>query len=217
MPRFRLAQLLWVLLLVCGFMMVGHDRAEAEEALASWYGPGFDGLPTASGEAYDADGLSAAHKTLPMGTDLIVGYGGNSVPVTVNDRGPFTGERELDLSQAAAQELGLIGPGVDWVNVECADGGIYPNCSAANAPIPPVSAPVQGEPVLQNPAVTPDSSGVQDIPVIQDEASNGMHVVQPGETLTGIAAGLGTSPEQLMADNGIADPDFIYGGQPLLY
>lgn len=217
MPRFRFAQILWVMLLVCGFMLVGNDQAEAEEALASWYGPGFDGLPTATGEAFDAGGLTAAHKTLPMGTDLIVGYGGKFVPVTVNDRGPFTGERELDLSQGAAQELGLIGAGVDWVNVECANGGIYPNCSATNVPVPPISAPIQGEPILQYSAGTPDASGVPGIPGIQDEASTGTYVVQPGETLTGIADELGISMDQLMVDNGISDPNFIYGGQPLLY
>ena len=210
MPRFRLAQLFWVLLLVCGFMVIGNDRAEAEEALASWYGPGFDGLPTATGAAFDADGLSTAHKTLPMGTDLIVSYGGKSIPVTVNDRGPYTGDRELDLSQGAAQELGLIGPGVDWVQVECADGGIYPNCSAANIPVPAINTPVQDVPVLQNPTLTKGApvvnAPVHGAPVIQDGASDEMYVVQPGETLTGIAAELGTSMEQLTTHNNTTDP-----------
>lgn len=221
MPRFRLSQLFWVLLLVCSFMVVGNDRAEAEETLASWYGPGFDGLPTATGEAFNADGLSTAHKTLPMGTELMVSYGGKSVPVTVNDRGPYTGDRELDLSQGAAQELGLIGPGVDWVQVECANGGIYPNCSAAVAPAPVIDVPVQDVPVLQNPPPTQSApvidAPVQDTPVIQDGVSDQMYVVQSGEALTGIAAELGTSMEQLMAHNNITDPNFISTGQALLY
>jgi rare lipoprotein A len=70
LPRYRFAQLLWVVLLICGLFVVGSDRAEAEEALASWYGPGFDGKTMANGETFDADGLSTAHPTLPMGTEL---------------------------------------------------------------------------------------------------------------------------------------------------
>lgn len=227
MLRFRLAQLFWVLLLVCSFMVVGNDRAEAEEALASWYGPGFDGLPTATGAAYDAGGLSTAHQTLPMGTELMVSYGGKSVPVTVSDRGPYTEDRELDLSQGAAQALGLIGPGVDWVQVECANGGIYPNCSAAITPTPAIDAPVQYAPVLQNPPLTQGAPVVdapvqdppltQGAPVLQDGASDGMYLVQPGETSSGIAAELGTSMEQLTAYNNITDPNFISTGQALLY
>ena len=235
MPRFRLAQLLWVLLLVCGFMMVGNDRAEAEEALASWYGPGFDGQQTANGQTFDAGGLTTANRTLPMGTELIVSYGGKSVPVTVNDRGPYTGNRELDLSQGAAQALGLIGAGVDRVDVECANGGIYPNCSATNTPLQNSPPLVQDAPAVQDAPVTQEAPAVQDIPVtqevpvvqnapvtqyapiVQDYAGGGVHVVQPGETLSGIAAALGTSIDQLVADNGITNPNLIYSGQTLLY
>ena len=272
--RFRFARLLWVTLFVCGFMVFGSNQAEAEEALASWYGPGFDGLPTASGEMFDADGLSTAHQTLPMGTDLIVGYKGKTVPVTVNDRGPYLGERELDLSQGAARELGLIQPGVDWVQVECADGGIYPDCSAVGPPSAPVAPAIQdastapitpmtpGTPIVQDetaaiqdapttpitsaapgapivydetpaapgaPIVQDETAAIQDAPtapitsaaqgapVVQDETSSGIRTVLPGETLTGIAAGLGTSLEDLMAQNGITNPDLILSGQSLLY
>ncbi len=211
MVRFRFARLLWVVLLVCGFIVFGSGQAEAEEALASWYGPGFDGLPTASGEMFDADGLSTAHQTLPMGTDLIVGYKGKTVPVTVNDRGPYLGERELDLSQGAARELGLIQPGVDWVQVECADGGIYPDCSAVGQPTPPVA------PVIQDASTAPITPTTPGAPVVQNETSSGIHTVLPGETLTEIAAGLGTSLENLMAQNGITNPNLILSGQPLLY
>jgi len=115
--RFRFTQLPWAVLLICGLLVLGAAPAKAEEALASWYGPGYYGLPTASGELYDAYGYSAAHETLPLGTELEVSYGGNSVLVTVNDRGDFAGARELDLSQGAAQELGLTQTGVDYVEV----------------------------------------------------------------------------------------------------
>jgi rare lipoprotein A len=225
--RFRFARVLWVVLLVCGFMVFGSGQAEAEEALASWYGPGFDGLPTASGEMFDADGLSTAHQTLPMGTELIVGYGGKTVPVTVNDRGPYLGERELDLSQGAAQELGLIQPGVDWVQVECANGGIYPDCLAADPTALPVAPAVQDAsttpttspvvPPVQDASAPADTPAAPGAPIVQDETSSDVHTALPGETSTGIATGLGTSPEEQMAQNGITNPNLIPSVQPLIY
>ena len=84
--------------------------------LASWYGPGFNGNLTANGEVYNMYGHTAAHKTLPFGTKLRVCYQG-CVDVRINDRGPFIGGRELDLSQGAAYAIGLDGPGVDYVQV----------------------------------------------------------------------------------------------------
>jgi rare lipoprotein A len=123
LPESRFVQLSWAVFLACGLLVFGAGRAGAEEALASWYGPGYHGLPTASGEPYDASEYTVAHKTLPLGTELEVSYGGNSVLVTVNDRGPLPGERDLDLSQAAAEELGLTGLGVDYVQVDYPSGG----------------------------------------------------------------------------------------------
>ena len=83
--------------------------------LTSWYGPGFHGRLTANGEVYDQMGLTAAHKTLPFGTRLRVCYQG-CVNVRINDRGPFIGARELDLSRGAAEAIGLTHPGVDYVS-----------------------------------------------------------------------------------------------------
>lgn len=84
--------------------------------LASWYGPGFHGRITANGEVYDQNGLTAAHKTLPFGTRLNVCYQG-CVTVKINDRGPFIGARELDLSKGAAKAIGLIHNGVATVSI----------------------------------------------------------------------------------------------------
>lgn len=84
--------------------------------LSSWYGPGFHGKLTANGEVYNQYLLSAAHKTLPFGTRLRVCYEG-CVNVRINDRGPFVGARELDLSYGAAQVIGLFGPGVAPVKI----------------------------------------------------------------------------------------------------
>ena len=88
----------------------------AGSMLSSWYGPGFHGRLTANGERYDMHGLTAAHKTLPFGTKLEVCYQGCTT-VRINDRGPFIGARELDLSYGAAKAIGLIGPGVADVRV----------------------------------------------------------------------------------------------------
>ena len=85
--------------------------------LTSWYGPNFHGRLTANGERYDMHGHTAAHKNLPFGTKLRVCYEG-CVDVRINDRGPYIGARELDLSYGAASAIGLIHPGVADVTVE---------------------------------------------------------------------------------------------------
>lgn len=83
------------------------------EGVASWYGPGFAGNPTASGDIFDPMGFTAAHLDLPLGTWLYVEYSGRGVIVLVNDRGPYITGRILDLSQGAAQYLGITGLG--WI------------------------------------------------------------------------------------------------------
>src|SRR5437762_3762354 len=85
-----------------------------ETGLASWYGYPHHGRRTASGEIYDMNELTAAHRTLPLGTRLLVTNlaNGRSVEVRVNDRGPFVKGRILDLSYAAARTLGAEGTGV---------------------------------------------------------------------------------------------------------
>lgn len=87
---------------------------------ASWYGPKFHGRKTASGETYDMDGLTAAHRELPLGTRLRVTHldNGRSVEVIVNDRGPFVDDRILDLSRGAARKLGMLADGVADVEIE---------------------------------------------------------------------------------------------------
>ena len=94
------------------------DTATNEQTmLASYYGRSLEGRPTASGEPFDADAHTAAHKSLPLGTRLQVNRGGESVRVTVNDRGPYVAGRDIDLSLAAAQEIGLTYPGTAPVQV----------------------------------------------------------------------------------------------------
>lgn len=82
---------------------------------ATWYGPGFEGRRTASGEVFRSRlALTAAHRTLPFGTRLRVCYSGRCVVVRVNDRGPF-GNAILDLSWLAASRIGLVHPGIGHV------------------------------------------------------------------------------------------------------
>lgn len=93
--------------------------AWTETGVASWYGEPFHGRTTASGEVYDMNRLTCAHRTLPFGTRLHVRNleNGRTVVVRVNDRGPFVNDRIVDLSRRAAQELELIGPGTARVRI----------------------------------------------------------------------------------------------------
>lgn len=80
---------------------------------ASWYGPGFHGKRTASGERFDMNDLTAAHRTLPFGTRVRVRntLNGREIVVRINDRGPHAGDRIIDLSKAAAAALGFVQAG----------------------------------------------------------------------------------------------------------
>lgn len=87
---------------------------------ASWYGPGFHGRATASGQRFNQNAMTAAHKTLPFGTRVRVinQSNGRSATVTINDRGPFVKGRSIDLSRGAADAIGLIPAGVGRVCIE---------------------------------------------------------------------------------------------------
>jgi len=98
-------------------MLMNTIFASTLYMLTSWYGPGFHGRLTANGETYNQHGLTAAHKTLPFGTRLRVCHQG-CVVVRINDRGPYIGERELDLSYGAAALIGLIPKGVATIEVK---------------------------------------------------------------------------------------------------
>lgn len=96
------------------------DRGEKSYVIASWYGRDFHGRPTSSGELFDMNALTCAHKEYPFGTRLKVTntISGKSVECIVNDRGPFVKGRDLDLSYASAKEIDLIGPGTAQVLIE---------------------------------------------------------------------------------------------------
>ncbi len=91
-----------------------------EEGIASWYGVPFHGRPAADGEIYNMETLVAAHKTMPFNTWIKVTNLANNQAVNVRivDRGPFVDGRILDLSKAAARDIGLLGPGIGRVRIE---------------------------------------------------------------------------------------------------
>lgn len=102
------------------YRLTGEAARELERGQASWYAPRFQGRRTASGERYDKYALTAAHKTLPFGTVVRVSNllaPGREVDVRINDRGPFVTGRVIDLSQAAAEALGLLALGVVEVSL----------------------------------------------------------------------------------------------------
>lgn len=91
---------------------------------ASWYGPGFHGEKTASGRIFDQSRLTAAHKSLPLGSRVKVTNlnNGNSVEVEITDRGPFVRGRIIDLSEGAAKALGMLQSGIARVRIEKLSG-----------------------------------------------------------------------------------------------
>ena len=114
--------LLVAVLLLSGCLTPRNLGAEGDvmgEGVASYYGAGLQGRPTANGERFDKEQLTAAHRTLPFGTCVQVHAvsTGRSVEVRVNDRGPFVGDRIIDVSEAAARELGLITAGLGQVRL----------------------------------------------------------------------------------------------------
>ena len=96
-------------------------RFYTEAGIASWYGKEFHDKPTATGEIYDMYAMTAAHRTLPLGTWVVVTDldTHRSVRVRINDRGPFVKDRIIDLSYAAAKELGILQKGTTRVEVRC--------------------------------------------------------------------------------------------------
>lgn len=98
---------------------LSHARGFEEQGLASWYGEKFHGRKTSNGETYNMYGVSAAHKTLPLGTYVRVHNLDNNrtLDVRINDRGPFVDNRIIDLSYGAAKQLGVVGPGTAPVKI----------------------------------------------------------------------------------------------------
>jgi rare lipoprotein A len=124
-------QTMWRLFSACALLTLlagcaGHDidpRGYNETGSASYYGARHQGKRTASGERFDQNSMTAAHRHLPFGTRLLITNLGNakSVEVRVNDRGPHTRGRLIDVSRKAAEQLGMLGSGVAQVRVQALD------------------------------------------------------------------------------------------------
>lgn len=134
------------------------DRSYDVTGIASWYGPGFHSLSTASGERYDQDAISAAHKTLPLPSYVEVSNldNGRTLVVRVNDRGPFVDGRIIDLSRRSAQLLGIDRPGTARVRVK----RVYPDAPMVAALQPPpaeLTPPPPTAPQLPQPVPVPSA------------------------------------------------------------
>jgi rare lipoprotein A len=123
-------QNIWLIpaLAMLAFLPTTTLQANVTDGVASYYGDRFDGRRTASGVRFDKDALTAAHRTLEFGTRVSVTNkaNGRSVEVVINDRGPFVRGRTIDLSKAAAREIGMLGRGVAPVSLEVVDSGRSP-------------------------------------------------------------------------------------------
>ncbi len=129
--RLKHAPLFFMLLLILGCSIPPskvrvperYTAQLSQTGIASWYGPGFHGKATASGDIYNQNDLTAAHQTLPLGTRVMVTNleNGRAAEVTINDRGPFAKSRIIDLSYSAAQSLDMVGPGTALVRVDVID------------------------------------------------------------------------------------------------
>jgi rare lipoprotein A len=119
------------------YYVLSSSSAYVERGVASWYGPGFHKIRTSTGESYDMYGMTAAHKTLPLPAYVRVTnlQNGRTVVVRVNDRGPFVGNRIIDLSYTAAAKLDMLRNGTAMVEVRALEPG------ADTAPAPAAGAP----------------------------------------------------------------------------
>jgi len=124
------------------YYVLSSNIGYIERGVASWYGPGFHKIRTSTGESYDMYAMTAAHKTLPLPAYVRVTnlQNGRSVVVRVNDRGPFVGNRIIDLSYTAAAKLDMVRNGTAFVEVRSID----PNATAPSAAMSPevVTAPL---------------------------------------------------------------------------
>jgi rare lipoprotein A len=145
-----------------------------ERGVASWYGPGFHKVRTSTGEPYDMYGMTAAHRTLPLPAYVRVTnlQNGRSVVVRVNDRGPFVGNRIIDLSYTAAAKLDMLRNGTAMVEIRSIDpmapapaitaSALATATTAAGAAVsPPPAAPLTAVPVAQTPAAPAPALFVQ--------------------------------------------------------
>lgn len=197
------------------------------QGVASWYGEEFAGRTTANGEIFDPARMTAAHRTLPFGTvlDVTNPKTQQTVRVRVNDRGPYIGGRILDLSYAAAQQIGLIEPGVGEVRiavVKVGSGEREPpvpfEAVIAEAPrtvpiVPPSDAPKVEIPVPA-PATEPVVVDQVEVQVQRGNVITRTQVGPDGKTLEEVPIGTASAPQPQRAtsprrNRDVTRPHFI--------
>ena len=165
------------------YFVLSSSVGYVERGVASWYGPGFHKVRTSTGEIYDMYGMSAAHKTLPLPAYVRVTnlQNGRSIVVRVNDRGPFVGNRIIDLSYTAASKLDMLRNGTAMVEVRSLDGAPEtPITAADSAPVaapliaspletasPTAASPTATSPTATSPAATSPAAAVAGAPAAQ--------------------------------------------------
>jgi len=144
------------------YFVLSSSVGYAERGVASWYGPGFHKVRTSTGETYDMYAMTAAHKTLPLPAYVRVTnlQNGRSVVVRVNDRGPFVGNRIIDLSYTAAAKLDMLRNGTAMVEVRTLEA-VQGAPSAAPLNAAPITAAAEAPP----PEAADTSGGVSTVPV----------------------------------------------------
>lgn len=179
-----------ILVLAC---LAVASFGQAQTGLASWYGQPFHGRRTASGETFDMNQLTGAHRTYPFGTLVRVTLlaTGRSVVVRINDRGPFVENRLIDLSRAAAQQIGLLPLGVGRVQIEVVGGPEAVQQPAQQPEETPITSPravIPAEPAPQRtpPAVMTTGGGVQPVFLQLIALSNRQRAIQYARELSGL-------------------------------
>jgi rare lipoprotein A len=157
------------------YFVLSSSVGYVERGVASWYGPGFHKVRTSIGEPYDMYGMTAAHKTLPLPAYVRVTnlQNGRSVVVRVNDRGPFVGNRIIDLSYTAAAKLDMLRNGTAMVEVRTLDQAPVPLpalTASADAPVTaansaPAAAPLTATPLTTSPFAAPVTASPAAAPV----------------------------------------------------
>jgi rare lipoprotein A len=142
------------------YIVLPSSAGYVERGVASWYGPGFHEERTSTGEPYDMFGMTAAHKTLPLPVYVRVTnlQNGRSIVVRVNDRGPFVGNRIIDLSYTAAAKLDMLRNGTAFVEVRAIDPTVPEPVVLAAMPAAPPAASLP-------PALTPPSTPAPPAPL----------------------------------------------------
>jgi rare lipoprotein A len=189
------------------YFVLSSSVGYVERGVASWYGPGFHKVRTSTGEPYDMYAMTAAHRTLPLPAYVRVTnlQNGRSIVVRVNDRGPFVGNRIIDLSYTAAVKLDMLRNGTAMVevrNLEPVAVGAplsaalaAPSAAALGTPSAPSSAPPSASPSAAPPLTAPHAAPLVATPITAAEAPAPADAVQsPAAALDSSGSGVSTVP-----------------------